>query len=111
LGHPLGTYLTIEGVRLERGKAGTRLLLVDTVNGERLPEPPGIWIDNVTHPGLPSGVRCVLRGCESGKMIGTPHEVLEAEGLASPQPMWQFYRYFVATLVVEPEALQIHRPS
>ena len=47
LGHPLGTYLTIEGVRAEAGKVGTQTLVVDTINGQKVDEPVGIWIDNV----------------------------------------------------------------
>jgi hypothetical protein len=103
LGHPLGTYLTIEGVRAEAGKVGTRTLLVDTVNGKKLDRPIGIWIDNVAP--LPKGERCILRGYESGKMIGVPDEVARAENLPLPQAAWQFFRYFIMTSVVQPEGL------
>jgi hypothetical protein len=45
LGFPLGTYLTIEGVRAEgKLKLGVNTLLVDTVNGKQLDTPVGIWI-------------------------------------------------------------------
>ena len=106
LGPPLGTYLQIEGVRLESGKVGTRTLLVDTVDGRQLVEPIGVWIENVPDPGLPAGVRCVLRGYESGEMIGIPDAVLEAENLPAPQAAWQFRRYFVMTSAVEPGSLR-----
>lgn len=106
LGHPLGTYLTIGGVRMERGKVGTRTLLVDTVNGQKLAEPVGVWIDNVKHPGLPKETRCVIRGYESGEMIGVPFAVAEAENIPVPQAAWQFRRYFIMTSVVEPESLE-----
>ena len=69
LGHPLGTYFKIEGVRAEAGKVGTQTLLVDAINGERIDQPIGIWIDNVS--SLPKGERCMIKGYESGKMIGT----------------------------------------
>jgi hypothetical protein len=106
LGHALGTYLTIEGIRLEKGKVGTRSLQVDTVNGRRLPEPMGIWIENVKDPGLPRGTRCVIKGYESGRMIGIPPEVAEAEHVEPHQACWQLQRYFIMTSVVEPASLE-----
>ena len=91
---------------MERGKVGTRTLLVDTVNGQKLAEPVGVWIDNVKHPGLPKETRCVIRGYESGEMIGVPFAVAEAENIPVPQAAWQFRRYFIMTSVVEPESLE-----
>jgi hypothetical protein len=104
LGYPLGKYLTIEGVRAERGKVGAKSLLVDTVNGQDVSPPIGLWIDNVD--GLPARTRCVLNGYESGKMIGLPREVAEKENIPFPQAAWQFYRYFIVTSVVEPKDLK-----
>lgn len=104
LGHPLGTYLTIEGVRAERPKSGVNTLLVDTVNGKKLDTPIGIWVDNVD--SLPKNTRCILRGYESGKMIGVPREVTEKEHTSQPQAVWQFFRYFIVTSVVEPKDLK-----
>ncbi len=106
LGYPLGTYLTIEGIRVETGKVGTRTLRIDTINSRKLPEPIDIWVDNVKHPGLPAGTRCVIRGYESGKMIGVPFEVAKAENSSLPQAGWQFKRYFIITSVVEPASLE-----
>lgn len=106
MGYPLGTYLTIEGIRLEKGKVGTQTLLVDTVNGERLKQPVAIWINNVKQQGLPKEKRCIIRGFESGKMAGIPWEVAEAENLAIPQRPWQFERYFIITSVVAPKELE-----
>ncbi len=106
LGYPLGTYLTIEGVRMEEGKVGTRTLLVDTINGQKLTEPIGVWIDNVKDPGLPRGTRCVVRGYESGRMIGLPDAVAKAENLPVPQAKWQFRKYFIMTSVIEPKTLE-----
>jgi hypothetical protein len=103
LGHSLGTYLKIEGVRVLEGKVGTQTLLVDTVNGKLLDEPLAVWIDNVV--ALPKEGRCVLRGYESGRMIGLPPEVAKAENLPTPQAAWQFFRYFVMTSSVQPPDL------
>ena len=106
LGYPLGTYLIIEGIRLEKGKVGTRTLLVDTINGEKIKQPIPIWIENIKNPGLPVGERCIIRGYESGKMIGLPFEVAEKENIPVPQAGWQFQRYFVVTSVVGPKGLE-----
>lgn len=113
LGHPLGTYLTIEGVRAETGKVGTNTLLVDTVNGETLDRPIGISVDNVK--SLPEGERCVIKGYETGKMIGVPPAVIEAareagRNVPPAQAEWQFYRFFVMISSVRPEGL-IEQPK
>lgn len=105
LGLPLGKYLTVEG---EAAKPGLKVnptctLVVDTVNGKRLKEPVDIWIDNVT--ALPQGERCVIKGYESGRMIGVPPEVAEAENIPVPQAAWQFHRYFIMTSSVQPKNL------
>ena len=110
LGHPLGSYLTIEGLRAEAGKVGTQTLLVDTINGKKLNEPIGIWIDNVA--SLPEGERCVIKGYETGKMIGTPPAVIQAakesgRDVAGPQAVWQFRRFFVMISSVQPESLTV----
>ena len=100
LGHRLGTYLTIEGVRSEQGKSGVRTLFVGAVNGKKLDTPIDIWVDNVD--SLPKEARCILRGYESGRMIGVPEDVAQKEHIPLPQAAWQFYRYFIVTSVVEP---------
>jgi hypothetical protein len=105
LGYKLGTYLTIEGIRLEKGKVGVQTLSVDTINGKKIAPPIGIWVDNIE--SLPEAERCIIRGYESGKMIGIPDEVIEKENLSQSQAGWQFYRYFIVTSVVEPIDLQI----
>jgi len=109
LGHPLGKYLEIEGVRagLERGKVGVNTLLVHRIQDKELSEPIGIWIENVD--ALPEGTKILLRGYESGKMIGLPHEVAEKENIPLPQAGWQFYRYFLVTSVVTPNDLTIKK--
>lgn len=106
LGYRIGSYLTIEGVRAEKGKVGVHTLLVDTISGYKLDKPVGIWIQNLE---LPSGERCVLKGYETGAWIGTPDEVLRATGALAPQATWQFHFYFVATSVEQPKNLKIKR--
>lgn len=102
LGHRIGTYLEIEGTRLERGKVGHQTLLVDRVGNSRLDRPVGIWIENLP---LPTGVRCVVRGYETGRWIGLPPEVERAESMPPRQAGWQFQRFFVPTSVLAPPSL------
>ncbi|GAF84246.1 unnamed protein product, partial [marine sediment metagenome] len=102
LGFPLGTYVTIEGHRIDGKKTGTRTLLVDAMDGVKLDNPIRIGISNVRAPGLPKEVRCIVRGYESGEMIGVPLAVAKAENLPFPQKGWGFHRYFIVTSVVEP---------
>lgn len=109
LGHPLGSYLTIAGVRGEGFKFTDRTLLVDVVNGRQLEEPIAVRIENVG--ALPAGRRCVFRGYENGKMIGTPPAVEQAakeagREISVPQARWQLYRYFTVLSVVEPKDFQ-----
>ncbi|PAW84054.1 MAG: hypothetical protein B9S33_12575 [Pedosphaera sp. Tous-C6FEB] len=104
LGFPLGTLLTIEGVRAEHGKGAARTLLVDKVGNQTLNPPVGIWMENVD---LPKAVRCLFKGYETGRWIGTPPEVLAATGAPVPQAEWQFYTYFLATTVEQPATLKV----
>jgi len=103
LGHPLGTYLTIEGVRAPQQYMSDTVntLLVDTVNGKKL--------ENVE--SLPKDTHCILRGYETGSMIGTPPAVIEAakedgKDVSLPQVGWQFHRVFIVLSVVEPKDLK-----
>jgi hypothetical protein len=109
LGHPLGTYLTIEGCRVEGPKTGERTLLVDTVNGKKLDPAIPVGVENIEP--LPKDARCVLRGYETGSMVGMPPAVIEAakeEGrtVNVPQAGWQFRRYFIVISVVQPKDLK-----
>ena len=111
LGFPLGTYLTVEG---EAAKAGFKVnptctLIVDTVNGKRLNQPAAIVVENlnIENP-LPQQGRVVIKGYESGSMIGTPPGAIAAareagKDIALPQAGWQFYRFFVLTSWVQPK--------
>ena len=107
LGHPLGTYLTIEGVRAEQLMWGFPMR-VDTVNGKKLEKQIEVWVSNVD---LPKDARCILRGYETGSMIGTPPAVIEAakedgKDVTLPQVGWQFQRVFIVLSVVEPKDLK-----
>jgi hypothetical protein len=111
LGHPLGTYLTIEGVRAPQQYMTDTVntLLVDTVNGKKLDTPGRIWVENAD--SLPKDTRCILRGYETGSMIGTPPAVIEAakeEGkdFTPEQFGWRFQRGFIVLSVVEPKDLK-----
>ncbi len=77
LGFPVGSYLTIEGLRLDGFKAGVHTLRVDTVNGYKLAKPVAIWVEK-TEP-LPKETRCTLKGYETLEMIGMPPAYLEAD--------------------------------
>jgi hypothetical protein len=103
LGQRIGSYLTIEGTRAMTGKTGTRTLIVDTVDGSRLEHTVQMWVDNVS---FPVGERCVLKGYETGRWIGTPDSVSQATGEVS-QAAWQFQFYFRATSVEQPKTLKL----
>ena len=114
LGRPLGEYLTIEGVRYEPKPAlmldTSRTLLVDTVNGKKLPKP--IQVHVATVRVLPQEGRCVLKGYESGRMRGTPPAAFKAAKEAGKpiEPgtlVWGWQFHFVATSAVSPSGLKI----
>jgi hypothetical protein len=113
LGFPVGSYLTIEGVRVDGMKAGDRSLRVDTVNGIALSEPVAIWVENIEP--LPINTRCVLKGYETLTMVGTPpayEDAVKEAGQTSPgrrQAGWQISSHFVATSVVSPNALKVEK--
>jgi hypothetical protein len=111
LGDHLGAYLTVEGVKFENGWAGEQTLRVDRVNGKRLKKPVTIGVRNLK---LPSKKRCVLKGYESGKMIGDPPAAIEAakeqgKEIVVGQAGWQWEPYFVALIVVEPKGLKLFK--
>ena len=76
LGFPLGSYLTLEGKRADGMKTGIETLLIDRINGKRLDHPIGIWVDNMDLP--PAQFRCILKGYETVRMLGTPPAVEQA---------------------------------
>lgn len=126
LGDEIGVYRTIEGFLSEGIKVETGTLIVDTVDGKKLDQPVSMVIRGamiVNHNlqpailSLPPKQRCILKGFESGEMIGVPPAVSMAakEQGWSDVPMspkhWQWRSYFVALVVVEPKGLEIRDPS
>ena len=101
LGYPLGSYLTIEGVRSSDGKGAKQYLAVDTFSRHKLPRPVAMYFRFF----LPAGVRCVFKGYETGEWTGSaPEEVLRfapGEDLFS-QAVWGFQNRFVIVSVVQP---------
>ena len=106
LGFPLGTYLSIEGFRTEGVNLGPPTLRVERIGDKACAPPIILPIDYGLRFELPRGVRCVLRGYESGRMVGIPGAVAEAERLPLQQTVWHFFRHFVVTSIVEPESLR-----
>ena len=101
LGFPLGSYLTLEGKRVDGIKTGVRTLSVDTINGKKLDKPIGIEVKNVDLP--PPQFRCTVKGYETLRMGGVPPAVEQAAKEAGkpinrPQEGWQVKLYFVAIL-------------
>jgi hypothetical protein len=124
LGDQLGRYLTIEGVKAEGVKLESGTLQVDTVDGKKLANPillvvRGAYIaDHNLQPArldFPSDRRCILKGFESGEMIGVPPAVRTAaqEQGWTEIPMspvdWQWRPHFVALVVVEPKELELRK--
>jgi hypothetical protein len=111
---PLGEYRTIEGVLAVGGKVETGTLLVDTVEGRKLDQPVRVLVHNLRNL-LPPNQRCVLKGYETGAMIGVPPAALaaaEEQGRTDvyPSPVeFQWRPYFVALIVIEPEGLELPR--
>jgi hypothetical protein len=112
LGAPVGSYLTIEGLRFDGMKTGFQTLLVDTVNGDKLNKPVAIGVENID--ALPKDVRCVLKGYETFQMVGPPPAYFAAAKEAGrevtrPQAGWQVRLFFMATSVVAPKGLTVEK--
>jgi hypothetical protein len=109
LGHPLGTALTIEGTqKAARGKF-SQVLVVDSVNGQKLAKPVDILIQNAKRPWRSAQTRCVFNGYETGSMVGTPPALLKegAKQNMADQVDWTFLRQFMIISVVEPASMEI----
>lgn len=104
LGYRIGTLLTIEGTRAEKGKVGTQTLAVDTVNGFKLAKAVSVWIENVE---LPGEHRCVFKGYETGGWVGTPDEVVKDTEKPTEQVPFHFKFSFVVTSVLSPKNLKL----
>ena len=110
----LGAYRTIEGVLYDgSGKVESNTLVVDTVDGKRLPRPIQLLVRNVR---LPSEIRCTLKGYELGEMIGRPpaEYALTKELGGDPNRLaardatgWRWRPYFVPLIVTKPKGLEV----
>jgi hypothetical protein len=108
LGHRLGDYLTIEGVRENEMKVSDKTIWVDTVNGKKLRERVLIEVENVSFDATS---RNVLKGYESFRMAGPPPAWIAFEKEQGRNPMlpptvWRVNPFFVALDVVKPPALR-----
>jgi hypothetical protein len=87
-------------------------LWVSKVNGKALPEKVGIPIEGFDSSAVPRRTRCVLKGYETGRMVGQPPAVVAAAKEAgrppppSPAAPWHFSRHFVVLKVVPPNEPQ-----
>lgn len=117
LGERIGTYMTIEGKRYDGPTlkvAKSRFFVVDAVNGKRLPKPRAIHTKNLV---LPENERCVLKGYESGIMIGQPPafeaaaKELGINPPAGPQAGWQWSSHFVVLIAQSPKGLKPKFPA
>jgi polyhydroxybutyrate depolymerase len=90
---------------------------VDTVNGKRLAQPVSIIVENLnSENSLPQQGRVIIKGYESGRMIGTPPGAIAAakeakKEITMPQAGWQFYRFFVLTSWVQLKKLEKQKDS
>ena len=108
LGFPLGTYLTVTGTRPEGPKFKTNpwtSLLVTEANGKKIDPPIMIEVENLGASYFPSNTTVIIRGYETGKMVGVPFEVAQKENIPVPQVGWHFRRTFVFTSSVTPPKL------
>lgn len=111
---PLGRYHTIEGVwDGGRAKLGANTLVVDVVDGKPLDKRVFIPVINTT---IPRKERCVLKGYESGHMVGRPpaEYALTRELGGDVEELqrrdatgWHWSPYFVPLMAVQPKDLEI----
>jgi len=110
LGFPIGSYLTIEGIKAKQDPMimqNQDFCLVEKVNGSRLAKPVTIEIE--TANGWSNGVPFVFKGGEYFRMVGTPPAeeaaAMEAgrKDFMSSQSIWHLQFYFRVTSVVAPK--------
>jgi hypothetical protein len=92
-GHPLGTYLELDGRRHGNSKGPTKTgggnFIVERVNGKAVADATDIYVPQLA--AEKDGTRCRVEGYETGEMIGVPDAVLKRTGGPGPQAAWQFY--------------------
>ena len=110
LGFPLGTYLTIEGMRPKQGFFSSMRIVVEKVNGKVLNKPVSIIIPNVIKPWLPENEIIILNGFETGRMVGVPPAILKINNGLDPLDRaftdWHFQNEFVITSSVKPNSIK-----
>jgi hypothetical protein len=112
LGQPLGDYLTIEGITPDQDFKVGSFLWVRKVNGKALPEEVGIPIQDFDSSAFPRRTRCILKGYETGRMVGQPPAVIAAAKEAGKPPPpgppvpWHFSHHFVVLKVITPDERQ-----
>ena len=109
LGHSLGTYLTISGIRQKKDPFSLITLVVDRINGVQLNSPVQIRMANSEKPWLPDNTRCTLNGYETGRMVGAPPAILKIHGGQDPlgsSTYWHFQNEFVITSSVKPTSIK-----
>lgn len=105
LGLHFGTFAIVEGQRaIGRGIRGTQHLRITKINGKSLETPVNLWIENVG--SLPADTQIVLRGYESGRFVGQPHDVASRENWTPAPALFQFQHYFIVSSIVEPAELK-----
>ena len=109
----IGQLITIEGLSPDDAKLkknGSARFQVDTVNGVKLEKPRKVRVGGLE---IPRNIRCILKGYETGKMVGTPPAVTQAaeelgqkyiDGRQMAGYGWS--THFVVLIIVEPQALQ-----
>lgn len=106
LGHPIGSYLTIEGRRHDKGM-NPNSYVIDTVNGVKLEKPVLVLVENLKSPLPEPSAHCVINGYETFRWWGRPEEVRVAEGWERAQHPFQPGFFFRATSVRQPVGLQV----
>ena len=110
LNYPIGSYLTIEGVKAKQDPmvmANQDLCRVERVNGSKLSQPVTIKIDEAR--GWSNGIPFVFKGYETFRMFGTPPAEYFAareagnKDFIGTQEIWRLEFYFVVTSVVAPK--------
>jgi hypothetical protein len=99
LGYPLGTLLTVEGVKLVPWKGPA--LVIQKVNGRLLEKPVTMELVNVQAFDVATNVACCFKGVE---------EMLVVPDNYSQLPKGTYYRFRVKEVITPPEVI-LHMPS
>lgn len=110
----IGTYVTIEGVRQKPGMmVPENSLVIDTVNGRKLPHSFSMEVKNCQ---LPVETRCVIKGYELGAFVGVPSAEFsraaevgyDANAMRrNTQTIFHWQPHFVPLVFVEPQGVTV----